>query len=78
MKILKQKKHKAGSGETGGTAAGNAELSVIVFGGGGGVGRIHIDYSDSYTGTTSPTLSTRQDATLDYPTTGGAFLYNFV
>lgn len=31
------------------------------YGGAGGVGRIHLDYSGSYTGTTNPTL----DATLD-------------
>ena len=30
-------------------------------GGAGSVGRIHIDYSTSYTGTTTPTI----DATLD-------------
>lgn len=43
-------------------------------GGGGSVGRIHLDYSGSYTGTTSPTL----DATLD-PTikAGGADFFAF-
>lgn len=35
-------------------------------GGSGSSGRIHLDYKDSYTGTTNPTLSARQDATLDY------------
>lgn len=40
-----------------GTAASGSEVS----GGNGGVGRIHLDYATSYTGTTSPTL----DATLD-------------
>jgi len=41
---------------TGGTAGG--------VGGAGGDGRIHIDYLTSYTGTTSPTITASQDATL--------------
>lgn len=48
------------TGGTGGTAEGS--------GGDGGVGRIHLDYSVSYTGTTTPTL----DATLDPTITGGS------
>jgi len=44
----------------------------------GSVGRIHLDYKTSYTGTTNPTLDHTQDATLDYPAAGGAFLHNLV
>jgi len=33
-------------------------------GGAGGVGRIHLDYSGSYTGTTSPTIDATLDATI--------------
>lgn len=34
------------------------------YGGAGGVGRIHIDYKDSYTGTTTPTINAAQDTNL--------------
>lgn len=61
------------SGGTGGSGSGGSTNS-----GAGSVGRIHLDYKTSYTGTTTPTIDVTQDATLDYPTTGGAFLYNFV
>lgn len=43
-------------------------------GGAGSVGRIHLDYGDTYTGTTSPTLSTRQDD-IYKQNTGGSFIY---
>ena len=33
-------------------------------GGAGSVGRIHLDYSGSYTGTTSPTLNATLDTTI--------------
>ena len=46
--------------------AGAGGFSVNQGGGAGGVGRIHLDYKTSYTGTTNPTLSVRQDASLDY------------
>lgn len=36
----------------------------------GGAGGIHLDYKTSYTGTTSPTLDARQDATLINPAPG--------
>ncbi len=36
-------------------------------GGAGSAGRIHLDYKLSFTGTTSPTLDSTQDPTLDYP-----------
>lgn len=42
---------------------------------GGSVGRIHLDYSGSYTGTTSPTINARSDVSL-YDVIGGSFLYN--
>lgn len=49
-------------------------------GGAGSVGRLHLDYKTSYTGSTStPSIDVSQDLTLDYaPTAGGAFLYNFM
>lgn len=37
------------------------------YGGTGGVGRIHLDYSTSYSGSTSPTIDVTQDLTLKYP-----------
>lgn len=55
---------------TGGNAGGNSTA--------GGDGRVHIDYKTSYTGTTNPTLDATQDSSLDYPSTGGQFLYNFI
>lgn len=52
----------AGSGNTSGYHSN---------GGNGSVGRIHLDYSVSYTGTTSPTLDVTNDTTITsvYPTT---------
>lgn len=47
---------------TGGAAIGN--------GGAGGVGRIHLDYKTSVTGTTNPALDSTQDATLNEPSSG--------
>lgn len=47
-----------------------------IRGGTGGTGAIHIDYASSYTGTTNPTLSARQDSSL-YPA-GGSFIYNLI
>lgn len=44
-------------------------------GGDGSVGRIHLDYKTSYTGTTSPTLDVTQDATLDYPASSNFFMF---
>lgn len=40
----------------------------------GSVGRIHIDYSGSYTGTTTPTLNARLDPTIKPAVSGGMFL----
>lgn len=57
----------AGSGG-GGTENGGA-------GGAGSVGRVHIDYSDSYTGTTTPTINATLDKTITVNT--GNFLAFF-
>jgi len=46
-------------------------------GGGGSVGRIHLDYLTSKTGTTNPTLDSTQDTSL-IESMGGAFLLNFI
>ncbi len=43
---------------------GSAGTSNSLAGGIGGVGRIHLDYLTSYTGTTNPTLTATQDGTL--------------
>lgn len=43
----------------------------------GAVGRIHADYSNSLSGTTTPTIDSRQDASLA-DAVGGAFLLNFI
>jgi hypothetical protein len=58
------------SGGLGGVVGGGND------GGNGGVGRIHLDYASSYTGTTTPTLDVTQDSSL-YPA-GGAFIYNLL
>lgn len=42
------------------------------------VGRIHLDYKTSYTGTTNPTLDATQDLSLDYPSMGGSLLYSLL
>lgn len=60
----------AGTGGTGGDGLrGN--------GGNGSVGRIHLDYSSSYTGTTTPTLDVTKDSTI-IPLGGGAGYANFI
>lgn len=43
-------------------------------GGNGGVGRIHLDYKLSYTGTTNPAIDVTQDLTLDYPPSGIGYM----
>lgn len=53
------------SGGSGGVGVGGYSLS----GGDGGVGRIHIDYFTSVSGTTNPTLDKTQDNTLSTNTT---------
>lgn len=45
-------------------------------GGAGGVGRIHADYLHTLSGTTSPTIDSRQDAVL--ADRGGVFLFNMI
>lgn len=52
-----------GGGGGGGGAAGA----------GGGVGRVHIDYATSITGTSNPGADTRQDATIFPPAKAGFF-----
>lgn len=41
----------------------------------GGVGRIHLDYKTSYTGTTNPTLDATQDSSLDYAPSSNFFMF---
>jgi len=55
------------------TASGGSQISATWAGGAGSVGRIHIDYSTSYTGTTTPTI----DATLDSTIVAGGGTGNF-
>lgn len=57
-------------------AAGLAGAGNEGNGGNGGVGRIHVDYSASLSGSTSPTLDSRQDTYL--ADTGGLFLFNML
>jgi len=45
---------------------GGEGLQDVADGGDGGLGRIHIDYNSSYTGTTNPTLSVRQDSSIKF------------
>lgn len=44
--------------------------------GDGGVGRIHLDYAGTYSGTTTPTIDVTQDSSL-YPA-GGSFIFNLI
>lgn len=65
------------------TASGGPEIPDTaptwdVHGGAGGAGRIHLDYKTSVSGTTTPALDSTQDATLNTPTLGGAFLLNMI
>lgn len=64
------------------TANGAAQLAAggaqPLPGGAGGNGYNHLNYRDSFTGTTSPTLDSRQDSTLHDYIAGGSFLYNFI
>lgn len=53
------------SGGAGGVAGGTNN------GGAGAAGRIHIDYSDTYSGTTTPTITATQDSTLKSQLWGG-------
>ena len=46
------------------------------YGGLGGVGRIHLDYSKSYSGSTDPTMDVRQDLTIKPLNTGSAMFYS--
>lgn len=55
-------------------SAGTVSTHVNFEGGDGAVGRIHLDYYTSYTGTTSPTLDVQQDPTLVTNTTYNARL----
>jgi len=45
-------------------SAGVGGNGNVASGGAGSVGRIHLDYKTSYTGTTDPTIDATQDATL--------------
>ena len=49
--------------------SGGYGTTSLIYGGDGGVGRIHLDYYTSYTGTTSPTLDVQQDNNLVTTTT---------
>lgn len=53
-----------GIGGTGGQGLGSPPYSGGGWGGDGAVGRIHIDYYTSYSGTTTPTIDATQDPTL--------------
>jgi len=78
--LLKGQKIILGSSLSASAKAGGLE-GVGGNGGNGGasaVGRIHIDYSDSYTGTTSPTLDSRQDLSLRILRGGVAALVGFL
>lgn len=58
------------------TSAGSGKNGAFNGNGGNGsVGRIHIDYKTSYTGTTNPTIDATQDATIDYPPSSNFFMF---
>lgn len=52
------------------TPAGEVKLPYTSH---GAVGRIHIDYSVSYTGTTTPTIDATLDTTIVPVSAGGAW-----
>lgn len=56
----------AGTGGAGGSGSNNN-------GGAGAVGRIHLDYYSSYTGSTSPTLDATQDGSLTSTAIGSSY-----
>lgn len=47
-------------------------------GGAGSIGRVHVDYKTSISGTSNPTMDTTQDLTLNDVSAGGSFLFNFI
>lgn len=49
------------------------DASANTAGADGGVGRIHLDYSGSYTGTTTPTVDATNDLTIVEPASGAFF-----
>ena len=51
--------------------------SATANGSAGAVGRVHIDYKTSYTGTTNPTIDATQDSTLDYVASGNPMMYSY-
>lgn len=53
---------------------GGAGFAGAAAGGNGAVGRIHVDYANSISGTTNPTLSSRQDTSLKAGGAGNMFL----
>jgi len=58
-------------------AKGGVPTASYVPGGPGGDGGIHVDYKDTCTGTTNPTLDTSQDSSLKYPSGAGVLLSLF-
>lgn len=59
------------------TATAGAAAAADKKGGDGSVGRIHADYKTTLTGTTTPTIDSTEDNTLDY-VYEGAFIYNLL
>lgn len=56
-------------------AAGSGGTGVESNGGNGAVGRIHLDYKTSYSGSTTPTIDARQDSSIQ--PFGGNQFFNF-
>ena len=57
------------------TVAAGAGATFDNNGGNGAVGRIHMDYATSYTGSTSPTIDVTQDSTLIDSAASGTFTH---
>ena len=57
---------------------GGSGASVAGRGGQGSRGIIHLDYSKTYTGVTSPTVDASLDSSIKAPRAGGAFLQSFI
>lgn len=81
--------HRGGSG-AGGSCLIKAQTAVLgtnlitalagsatANGSAGAVGRIHLDYKTSTSGSTNPALDSTQDATLDYVSSGNPMMYSY-
>lgn len=75
--LLKGETIDVGTSQIACAAGSGGSSSYGTPGGNGAVGRIHADYSTSFTGTTSPTIDTTEDSTIIPYVAGGDFFLMF-